>query len=780
MKKAMTPYNFIPFPKKAIYRYEGKENLPNQSNISKYDKPNEEDIYTGVINYKVTSQDLIFINDGNGEFMKIDNKYAIPGSTIKGLIRKNAAILSQSMPKFIEDKNLWYRGLADKSKKLRDQYDNDLKDKSLNSDNRLEDGVSAGYIIKRNNKYFLYEAESYRFNHSYMKIKESKLKTLSFANEKTDKYFMYTDDINWEELDRLKKREEIGKINRILKQNKNRSFSPYQVKVFYKMSSNKKYIEDISLNEKPGFSQGYLVNSSNLGNKKVHYLVFSKTDKYHRVNQNVIEDFKINIEYRQHKESKIFNLNYDNEKVVFYKTKDGFVDVIGFTPYLKIPYRNSISSGIKTEFCNDEQNKNKFDYVDSIFGMTSPVSYRSRVVFDNLLAGEEYNSSYLGKPVNKILSNPSPKSFQLYLKQDDSNYLINYNDDFELRGYKFYYLKNNVDISEDTNRNLTTELKPLKKDVVFEGRVHFKNLYKDELGLLLMALKPFKKGIELIGQGKPYGFGKVKIQIDNVELIDEENLYSQIINQVGYNEEKIKKTYYNNTQILSNDKIRKYVNYFEKEFEKRVRIQTKDNSYRMFALDNEIINSFYYSKTEERDINQTKYMELREFRNRNKLVSVSEITEKKTKKLKKIENELKLSLTAFEKGKDLTIDERVKQYKNILVCSKTSIAHENLKPIFKGFKSVFYKTIKEVESYNKYDIVIFNNFGGEEEEEQIESKMDNRVNAGFVFFNDQRQRININRKDLIMNFSNSKVTLYDSIIQVARALESFSSEVIYE
>ncbi|MGM0410701.1 MAG: TIGR03986 family type III CRISPR-associated RAMP protein, partial [Bacillota bacterium] len=461
MNYAMTPYNFIPFPEYAVYRYKGVDNLPSHFKIEKKDDDNKK-IFSGSIKYTIKTKDLMFINDGNDNFFKINDKFAIPGSTIKGLIRKNASILSYSKPEFIEDRTLWYRGLADESKRLRKQYDKKLKDSELNHNNNVEDGVSAGYIKKINNKYKIIEAKSHH-EKSYKPIKEAFLRNMTFNNQNTDKYFMYSDDIDWSKVKELKDEGNIDDAEKELSKYKRNFYKPYQISVYYKIKENG-YVEDISLNNKKGYENGYLVNSNNLGNKKVHYLIFSKdlSRKKKNVSYDVIKNFKVNVKYSQINKENLFNLDFskENEKVVFYKTNNGSVDVIGFTPYLKIPYDHSISKGIKTDFYrnDNEDDLEKYDYVKSIFGFTSDkVNYKSRVTFDNLLVKEKYNSKkYLYGSINKTLESPSPKSFQIYLKQNQKDYLINYNDDFELKGYKFYYLKENVDKKSEPKKDFNT------------------------------------------------------------------------------------------------------------------------------------------------------------------------------------------------------------------------------------------------------------------------------------------------------------------------------------
>ncbi|MFC0215971.1 hypothetical protein ACFFK0_26585 [Paenibacillus chartarius] len=53
---------------------------------------------------------------------------------------------------------------------------------------------------------------------------------------------------------------------------------------------------------------------------------------------------------------------------------------------------------------------------------------------------------------------------------------------------------------------------------MFHGKIHFTNLYEDELGLLLWALMQEDHCYHQIGMGKPYGYGRVRVDAVKVEV----------------------------------------------------------------------------------------------------------------------------------------------------------------------------------------------------------------------------------------------------------------------
>lgn len=69
---------------------------------------------------------------------------------------------------------------------------------------------------------------------------------------------------------------------------------------------------------------------------------------------------------------------------------------------------------------------------------------------------------------------------------------------------------------------MVTHLHPLKEGTSFKGRIKFKNLAKDELGLVLWALELEKDCYQSIGMGKPYGLGRIKVEdvVLKIESLD--------------------------------------------------------------------------------------------------------------------------------------------------------------------------------------------------------------------------------------------------------------------
>ena len=357
--------------------------------------------------------------------------------------------------------------------------------------------------------------------------------------------------------DRINKIEEEKKD--ILKNSTNRYYKPYYCNVKYKIDKdNKLEITDI---KKFDYDENYgiLMNSNKIkgSNKQNHYIIYAPdlNGKPKIIDKDLKVNFETNVMYGIKNTQDQFKLPDRGKTIpVFYVLgKNNKIDSFGFTPYLKIAYEKSVLDGLKIK---REYKNQALDYVQSMFGFTnfsyngSDVSYKGRVCFTN---AKLYNQKGAVNSISNSLMNPKINSFQLYLQQnkiededfqmDKSIYkkrlkkykmnLKTYSGDFNLRGQKFYWIKDKPDIKSgcknkvEPQKNQFVELVPIESEAEFKGRIYFENLSNDELGLLLMSIKPFEEAVENIGQGKPYGFGKVEFNILDVKAVNFANRFKK-------------------------------------------------------------------------------------------------------------------------------------------------------------------------------------------------------------------------------------------------------------
>lgn len=217
----------------------------------------------------------------------------------------------------------------------------------------------------------------------------------------------------------------------------------------------------------------------------------------------------------------------EGEKVpVFYMTDgEGKVESIGLAQMYRIPFKHRVGA------CRSSDHKQKDDdLADLLFGYTKDKNLlRGRVQCETAVA--------VGSPielpmVQTILNGPKPTYLPNYVEQVHAKnpgnlrgdrYKSYNDDDARLRGFKRYYTRKRDKVRapapEAGQQNVITKFRPLGDGSTFRGRVVFHNLRPAELGALLWAIQfgdaPLQAGPSLhqIGMAKPYGYGSVSIRL---------------------------------------------------------------------------------------------------------------------------------------------------------------------------------------------------------------------------------------------------------------------------
>lgn len=404
-------------------------------------------------------------------------------------------------------------------------------------------------------------------NNGISKVKEqlfSQLKKIQPKNADGDEieklnnlYRVYVD--RWE----LK----IGMHFMYLRSPRNQRFSPYQREVYFKATANGG-IEKLACNHSKEITKkGYLFNSSNASSKRSHYFVLAPAENAKSIlvpptvinayNQN-LDKFRITDAGKQDMVKAFYNIFNEYEKltemfaqinegdikdgiIVFYQCDEKEVKSIGRTPYFKIPYKKQLGALIGF------QDKNKVDYANALFGFIPdgqdqnndyPIAYKSRIQFSPL---DIHGQVQFRKVENLLLMTPSATASGMYLRQTSEEKLTYEDENIKLNGYKHYHvLLEPIEPRSENKKpkNIVSTRKVVSSgDVRLTGKINFRNLSEVELGLLLLSLnwkevlasskygqyteeyRDFAdKAYELIGGAKPYGFGKMQIDIKHVQL----------------------------------------------------------------------------------------------------------------------------------------------------------------------------------------------------------------------------------------------------------------------
>ena len=227
------------------------------------------------------------------------------------------------------------------------------------------------------------------------------------------------------------------------------------------------------------------------------------------------------------------------------------VSAFGHGQCFRLPYEKTIGDSVPAEL-NDKKFE-VIDFADAIFGCNK--YWASRVYFEDAVPVPSATVRYLNKNTAHPLMQPNPTSYQLYLKQNlqQTDGILNHWDKLnsQIRGYKLYWHNKNWDWQaspkereenqkrqDDTEKkdSLIKEMTPLTKDNKFTAKIRFQNLSEIELGALMMIFDLNGKGKSAaykIGQGKPFGFGSIKI--NPTLYIERSDAYENIFNADGWN-----------------------------------------------------------------------------------------------------------------------------------------------------------------------------------------------------------------------------------------------------
>ena len=542
------PYNFVPFTQKE-YEY-SKEQLPT------HDSMNEE-LISGELVYEMTAETDIFVDDGTDahHFNKnAKGQYSIQGSSVRGLIRNNVQILGfSSIVDDIDDYALMYRNVAGGAE--RERYNTILGNAVINIGMNpktkkpitmsILKNVKAGYIRQENGQYFIYQTcvdkidNKYEDMNYYILSEKKIIEDYKLYKKENKKDFQYDFFIQKNEILQNTLQSTFPKVmnkrgNPRYIGIKNTSYKPYYHRISY-LKTGIKTVTAVGKPEKykTNGNQGYVISSGFMNDKKAVYIIpeIDETKEKIIISPKDVEAFKVDIEKRKNTLKQFggrdfFDLPAEGEtKPVFYIRLDGKL-YFGFTPRLRLFYDYTVKDGLK-----ERKNTETIDFAKAMFGYSNEKeSYKSRLSFSDAIVK---NQSVTENGVKKvILSEPKPTSYMDYLNQDKYQNAITYNTrGFQLRGVKQYWLHQSAgeNIELNDKEKVSSGINALPRKTVFTGKVRFKNLTEEELGLLLWAIRLEKKSQMNIGKAKAYGYGRVSVIIKSAKKINLQKSYKECI-----------------------------------------------------------------------------------------------------------------------------------------------------------------------------------------------------------------------------------------------------------
>lgn len=487
--KVHAPYNFVPFSDKLLIRYESLGELPRHDRI-------DPALKTGEIRVELRAETPVFVSDGQEDphfFRGPDETCQIPGSTVRGLVRENMQILGFGLVRpgeDLDDVQIYFRAIADARQSvagpLKTYYQTALglgqAPGSAKDGPEVPNAVHAGYLYREKGRYYIRPVRTfYRVPRSHPDVQK--------FGTRDARVVPVSYQVSGERVTRIGGERTFSSRGMLL-------YTGRPVRHGKAEKANALYLfpeEDLRERSIPVPPQD----------------VLSYTVDWEK-RRNVLRPaaFWALPKGREH-------------KPVFYVRHEGHL-YLGCSRFLRIGYRYPLSHGLPQ--CHRErqgQGALVLDYPSAILGFArGQETYRSRVSFGDFhLEGKARELP----PVKTVLGEPKPSFYAGYVEEAK-----HYNaDDFRLRGYKQYWLKeaDAAPLPEGKDRVGST-LRPLDRGSLFRGTIRYKNLTEDELGLLLWAIRLEEGCFQTLGMGKPYGYGRMRVTISALREVEPEALYT--------------------------------------------------------------------------------------------------------------------------------------------------------------------------------------------------------------------------------------------------------------
>lgn len=495
MAEVRAPYQFVPFSNKVLIRYEDPSQLPPHDRVCS-------ELKTGEIHITMTAETPVFVSDGaknpetgkqDPHFFRLpDGTYALPGSTIRGMVRANMQILGLGIVRpgeDLEDIQIYFREMASArgstAEQLKKHYTAALDVESRKSPSgksyTIPKRVQAGYLRCAGGSYYIQPVQD-----SYLRVSRNHPDIQAFGPEEAR-----------------------------------------TVPVVY--TASKDQVKGIRRGTVPGAGEkaGVLLYTGKSVGLKNHRYLFPKADESANPEYIQPEDilsYQVDLEHRRNSLKAYYDVSFwelpkeGEEKPVFYVSYHEHL-YFGMSLFLRVGYPNLLSVGLPNSYKKRLAEQSVvLDYPNAVLGFAqADQAYRSRVSFADLKA--QGNPKEMN-PVQVILGEPKPSFYPAYVL-GGKNYT---DDDFRLRGYKQYWLKPETPVKPE-KVNVASTLRPLPKGTVFRGVIRYKNLHPDELGLLLWSLCLEDGCFQSVGMGRPYGYGRMKLEIDSLHEFDLAAMY---------------------------------------------------------------------------------------------------------------------------------------------------------------------------------------------------------------------------------------------------------------
>lgn len=555
-RRSKAPYNFIPLPKAVLRAPErSSENPP-----AEHDRyiPGR---YTGWIDVTVKAEAPLFIrcapavkeaddpdpktNIHRRQFFHHadESRPVIPGSSMRGMFRTLAEIISYSKIQDVSRTTLVYRAVGDQTslgEAYREKTLGPNQSKSPDKEMRFEYPIGrlkGGYLERKGSQWFIRPAQVH-----------------------DGESFVHVDYKDVESTIGGRGRQRIHDIYVFPAQRKWFDKGPRGTKNPKRLFLNLAIAQGVSFEPQNGYVHAKLVESGDMPGgshpKHMHCAIYDPNLEADLIPIpfDLWALYRDDLDISRGERTKTRPLSDSDVPLFYLLDEHGKLVFFGPTMFFRFPYHYTVESYVPECLKRPDD----IDLAEAVFGTvrsrgnsanSESLSIKGRVFFEDIIWDGQGGDPFLpggSYRSPRILSSPKPTAFQHYLVQpqpNDKSTLRHYDsgpDATEIRGHKLYWHRKGVSerdmfedrVITDTKDKQHTVIRPVRSGTSFKGRIRFENLSDIELGLLLSAvnLLPFMR--HELGMGKPYGMGTIKI-IGTLKLADPESRYKRVYTDDG-------------------------------------------------------------------------------------------------------------------------------------------------------------------------------------------------------------------------------------------------------
>lgn len=491
---------------------------------------------SGWIDLTITNKTPLFIRDSvdhETHYKTPKGAFAIPGTSLRGMLRNVFEIASFSRIQFINEHRYSVRDLQN-----RDLYTGHMTEEV--GAKTYQPTAQAGWLTRDSEgNWFIQPCDHWRVECTHQQSREGRADLESTFGCRFAKRVVNVSD----------RYDELGPAGRDpVWFTGDTSAKPYvhsrRNKLVYKV------VHTLTKEQEKGQTKGWVILTGRPMERKHMDFVFAEpsTGRSLRVRKEQMEDFRFihSDGAEQHSDTpKPNNARHfwerrdqdQNDEIpgipVFYLLREGSLRSFGLAQMFKLAYDHSPAELNRMYLNTADPTPSKPDFAEVVFGHTRTETDESAVV-DGLRGRVTIETAVSddaeeGKAFPAILGSPKASYYPAYIRQQlsksgkvNKRYKTYMNSDAQIAGWKRYQQKPfaTPPVPTAEQKNVTVTLKPLREGATFTTRMFIHNLRPEELGGLLWCLDfgGDSKCRHQLGMGRPFGMGGVQITMTGRKL----------------------------------------------------------------------------------------------------------------------------------------------------------------------------------------------------------------------------------------------------------------------